>query len=154
MLGDNLESGTLVVLGYIRRNLHYSAPNEWAAGWRALYRRLSKSSVFLSEGELGMCSMLPVKKIDAILALVRPKSVVDIGCGTGQATAYFSDRAIETVGIEGSAIAIRRSVCPELIQRHDLRTALDLGSGLIDQSQKMTVAAMQMADMKVCAQRS
>ena len=29
-----------------------------------------------------------------------------------------------------------------------------LGSGLIDHSQKMTVAAMQMADMKVCAQRS
>ena len=31
---------------------------------------------------------------------------------------------------------------------------LGLGSGLIDQSQKMTVAAMQMADMKVCAHRS
>ena len=30
----------------------------------------------------------------------------------------------------------------------------ELGSGLIDQSQKMTVAAMQMADMKVWAQRS
>jgi hypothetical protein len=30
----------------------------------------------------------------------------------------------------------------------------DLGSGLIDQSQKMTVAAMAMADMKVCAHRS
>ncbi|MBA3448402.1 MAG: ATP-binding protein [Pseudaminobacter sp.] len=30
----------------------------------------------------------------------------------------------------------------------------NLGSGLIDQSQKMTVAAMQMADMKVWAQRS
>jgi len=29
-----------------------------------------------------------------------------------------------------------------------------LGSGLIDHSQKMTVAAMQMADMKVWAQRS
>jgi hypothetical protein len=29
-----------------------------------------------------------------------------------------------------------------------------LGSGLIDYSQKMTVAAMQMADMKVWAQRS
>lgn len=29
-----------------------------------------------------------------------------------------------------------------------------LGSGLIDQSQKITVAAMQMADMKVCAHRS
>ena len=30
----------------------------------------------------------------------------------------------------------------------------DLGSGLIDQSQKMTVAAMQMADMNVWAHRS
>ena len=30
----------------------------------------------------------------------------------------------------------------------------DLGSGLIDQSQKMMVAASAMADMKVCAQRS
>ncbi len=29
-----------------------------------------------------------------------------------------------------------------------------LGSGLIDHSQKLTVAAMQMADMKVCAHRS
>jgi hypothetical protein len=29
-----------------------------------------------------------------------------------------------------------------------------LGSGLIDQSQKMTAAAMQMADMKVWAHRS
>ena len=31
---------------------------------------------------------------------------------------------------------------------------LALGSGLIDQSQKMTAAAMQMADMKVCAHLS
>jgi len=30
----------------------------------------------------------------------------------------------------------------------------DLGSGLIDHNQKRTVAAMQMADMKVWAQRS
>jgi integrase/recombinase XerD len=29
-----------------------------------------------------------------------------------------------------------------------------LGSGLIDHIQKMTVAAMQIADMKVCAHRS
>ena len=32
--------------------------------------------------------------------------------------------------------------------------SLDLGSGLIDHIQKITVAAMQMADMKVCAHRS
>ena len=30
----------------------------------------------------------------------------------------------------------------------------DLGSGLIDHIQKITVAAMQIADMKVCAHRS
>lgn len=35
-----------------------------------------------------------------------------------------------------------------------LRVGLFLGSGLIDQSQKMTIAAMQMADMKVWAHRS
>ena len=35
-----------------------------------------------------------------------------------------------------------------------LRRVGYLGSGLIDQSQKMMVAAMQMADMKVCAHRS
>lgn len=33
-------------------------------------------------------------------------------------------------------------------------TSIALGSGLIDQSQKMTAAAMQMADMKVCAHLS
>jgi hypothetical protein len=31
---------------------------------------------------------------------------------------------------------------------------VDLGSGLIDQSQKMTAAAMQMAEKKVWAHRS
>jgi hypothetical protein len=36
----------------------------------------------------------------------------------------------------------------------DHETKQVLGSGLIDQSQKMTVAAMQMADMKVWAHRS
>ena len=35
-----------------------------------------------------------------------------------------------------------------------LLSALMLGSGLIDQIQKITVAAMQIADMKVCAHRS
>ncbi len=37
---------------------------------------------------------------------------------------------------------------------HAERLVYKLGSGLVDHSQKMTVAAMQMADMKVWAQRS
>jgi C4-dicarboxylate-specific signal transduction histidine kinase len=44
---------------------------------------------------------------------------------------------------------------PMAVARMNAAAALRfLGSGLIDQSQKMTVAAMQMADMKVWAQRS
>jgi hypothetical protein len=42
----------------------------------------------------------------------------------------------------------------ELYTRELKGSTHQLGSGLIDQSQKMTVAAMQMADMKVWAQRS
>ncbi len=43
-------------------------------------------------------------------------------------------------------------ICPDEELGLLLRSAL--GSGLIDQSQKMTVAARAMADMKVWAQRS
>jgi hypothetical protein len=38
--------------------------------------------------------------------------------------------------------------------KRPLRLFRDLGSGLIDHSQEITVAAMQIADMKVCAHRS
>jgi len=34
------------------------------------------------------------------------------------------------------------------------KSGIKLGSGLIDHIQKITVAAMQMADMNVCAHRS
>lgn len=42
------------------------------------------------------------------------------------------------------------------VYQNNYRAALvsSLGSGLIDQSQKQKVAAIAMADMKVCAQRS
>ena len=42
----------------------------------------------------------------------------------------------------------------KLTDRQVERLLANLGSGLIDHNQKMTVAAMQMADMKVCAHRS
>ena len=45
------------------------------------------------------------------------------------------------------------------VQRITIRKSIsvrdvELGSGLIDQSQKMTSAAIQIADMNVCAHRS
>ncbi len=40
------------------------------------------------------------------------------------------------------------------LSKHDLRIFAELGSGFIDQSQKMTAAAMQIAEKKVLAHRS
>ncbi len=51
---------------------------------------------------------------------------------------------------------VQQNVCAEHVFVSLLHhfALTDLGSGLIDQSQKMTVAAMAMADMKVWAHRS
>jgi hypothetical protein len=50
------------------RNLHYLAPWEWRAGAIAAYSRFSKSGVFLRQSEMGMCSLLPVRKLDRMSA--------------------------------------------------------------------------------------
>jgi SAM-dependent methyltransferase len=123
-------SGRQVLLGkglsYVGRNVHYLSPRKWTAGAIAAYRRLSKSGVFLRESELGMCSLLPVRKIDRIVSLVRPRTILDVGCGTGRTIVYLHERGFETLGVEASGIAIRSSERPDLINRHDLRCSLDL----------------------------
>ena len=74
-----------------------------------------------------MCSLFPVRKVDQIVNLVRPKTILDVGCGTGRTTVYLHQRGFETLGVEASGIAIRSSERPDLIRQHDLRFALDLG---------------------------
>jgi SAM-dependent methyltransferase len=111
---------------YVSRNLHYLAPWEWRAGAIAAYRRLSKSGVFLRESEMSMCSLLPALKIDRIVSLAQPKTILDVGCGTGKTTAYLHKRGFKVLGVEASGIAIRSSETPELISQHDLRLPLDL----------------------------
>jgi SAM-dependent methyltransferase len=113
-------------LSYVGRNLHYLSPREWTVGVIAAYRRFSKSGVFLRESELAMCSLLPVRKVDRIVSLVRPRTILDVGCGTGRTTVYLHQRGFETLGVEASGIAIRSSERPDLIRQHDLRFALDL----------------------------
>lgn len=80
----------------------------------------------MSESELGMCSLHPVRKVDRIVELVNPKSVLDVGCGTGKTTVYLNQRGLDTVGVEASSVAIQNSDRPDLIHQHDLRVALDL----------------------------
>ena len=113
-------------LSYVGRNFHYLFPREWGAGVIAAYRRLSKSGVFVRESELGMCSLLPIRKVDRIVSLVRPRTILDVGCGTGRTTVYLHQHGFEVLGVEASGIAIRSSERPDLIRRRDLRFALDL----------------------------
>lgn len=58
--------------------------------------------------------------------------------------------ALEIEDVEGIVVGPAATVSQALtiLQTQAIAAAI-LGSGLIDQSQKMTVAAMQMADMKV-----
>lgn len=111
---------------YIRRNLKYIWPSNYKTGAIALYRRFFRSGVFLSKSELGMCSLLPVKKLDKIVDLVKPKTVLDVGCGTGKATEHLHRRGLDVLGVEASTVAIRKSQRPDLIYRHDLRVKMDL----------------------------
>lgn len=113
-------------MSYLGRNLHYLAPWQWGAGAIAAYRRLSKSGVFLRQSEMGMCSLLPVQKLDRIVSLAQPRTILDVGCGTGKTTAYLHKLGFKVLGVEASGIAIKSSDTPELIYQHDLRLPLDL----------------------------
>jgi SAM-dependent methyltransferase len=113
-------------INYIRRNLKYAWPWNWHAGGKALYRRFSKSGVLFATDDLGMASLSPNRKIDCILSLVRPKSVLDVGCGTGKTLRIMRCRGIVVAGVEASSAAVRASECSDLIVQHDLRWPLDL----------------------------
>ena len=114
------------IINYARRNLKYAWPANWKAGGKAVYRRLTKSGVLFATEDLGMASLYPEKKIERILSLVKPKSVLDVGCGTGRTLSEIRRRGIVVLGVEASSAAISASGCPALIVRHDLRRLLDL----------------------------
>lgn len=115
-----------MAITYLRRNLRYIWPWNWRAALRAIFRRVTGSGILSAPNELSMASLHPVQKAAKIIDLVRPRSVLDVGCGTGQTTAYIAAQGIEVLGIEASRQAIVSSPRPELIRRHDLRSPLDL----------------------------
>lgn len=85
-----------------------------------------KHSIFYFEEELWMASLFPQKIIDRTIELFNPKSVLDLGCGTGKSLDYFISKGISVVGIEGSALAIHKAQNSKAILKYDLRKELNL----------------------------
>jgi SAM-dependent methyltransferase len=114
-------------VAYLHRNFHYILPSQWKAAAKALYRRFSRSGIFISEDEMPMCSLFPERMLSKVVARFSPKSVLDVGCGTGKALEFFLSKGIDAVGIEGSAIARAKSLHPDRIIPCDLRKPVHLG---------------------------
>jgi SAM-dependent methyltransferase len=94
---------------------------------RTLYRKYTKSSIFQFESEMDMCSLFPKGLLDETIRIFRPRSVLDLGCGTGRSLEYFLEQGIDAFGLEGSALAISKSSHPERIAEVDLNREVDLG---------------------------
>ena len=90
-------------------------------------RALTKNSIFVEEQELQMCSLAHEKKLDLIMELFHPASVLDVGCGTGRTLSYLRDNGVDAFGVEGSELAISRSKHPDYIRQHNLNRELNLG---------------------------
>jgi SAM-dependent methyltransferase len=91
--------------------------------WRM---RMRKDSTFTEEADLFMCSLLPTKVLSIVLDRVQPKTLLDVGCGTGMSLQYFLDHQVDATGVENSDIAIERSPVKAHIIKHNLNHVLDL----------------------------
>lgn len=87
---------------------------------------LLKDSTFLNADDLYMCSLFPAEIINQIINEFNPKSVLDVGCGTGVSLEYFLKLNIDAIGVENSRLAIRKSNVRERIITHNLKKELDL----------------------------
>ena len=56
-----------------------------------------------------------------VLDILKPKSVIDVGCAIGDFVKWFLDHDIDAWGIEGSTAARKYSMIPERISYMDMR---------------------------------
>lgn len=92
-----------------------------------VYRRLVGDSVFYRESELVMSSLSCPRLLDKTIELFAPKTVLDLGCGTGVSMDHMLERGISVVGVEASDLAISKARNSQLIVKHSLNRELDLG---------------------------
>jgi SAM-dependent methyltransferase len=87
---------------------------------------LKKDGTFSSQDHIFMCSLFPKKILDIILQEIKPKSVLDVGCGTGVSLNYYIQNGIDAYGVENSNLAIKQSKNPGKIIKHNLNKELNL----------------------------
>lgn len=90
-------------------------------------RQITDNSIFVLEEEMSMCSIFPKEILDLTIDLYHPRSVLDVGCGTGISLDYFLSKGIAVRGLEGSALAISKARHGDRITQHDLHEPIDLG---------------------------
>ena len=104
----------------------YNAPRKSKkAIWR-FGRKATQSSIFIRKSEMYMCSLFPVKILDKTKELFHPTTVLDLGAGVGKAIDYFLLHHIDAVGVEGSGLAIKQALHPELITKYNLNKEFNL----------------------------
>ena len=91
------------------------------------YRNLMRTSIFEEPWQMEMCSLFPEKILTVVMNRLEPRSVLDIGCGTGKSLDFFLERGLDAVGLEGSRLAIRQSRCPSRITQVDLNKEINIG---------------------------
>ena len=94
--------------------------------YHSLLMSVKKDSTFTDVDTLFMCSLFPQRVLDLVIKELRPKSVLDVGCGVGNSLKYYLDSNIDALGIENSSIAISRSPVKEKIIKHNLKKILNL----------------------------
>jgi len=89
-------------------------------------REIDHNSIFMREDEIPMCSLFPKEELELVMEIFRPKSILDVGCGTGLSMDYFRKNGVDVIGIEGSKLAISKSKRPDLIIEADLHNTIDV----------------------------
>lgn len=89
-------------------------------------REIVSNSIFTREDEIPMCSLFPKEELELVMKLFRPRTLLDVGCGTGLSMDYFIRHGVDVLGIEGSELAISKSRHPHLIRQADLHNKIDL----------------------------
>lgn len=89
--------------------------------------RKAKASGFIDPSSLHMCSLLPVRTLNAVIDTYKPRTWLDVGCGTGAALEFVLRRGILAQGLEFSNLAINQSGMEKHIVKCDLTHPVNLG---------------------------